>query len=386
MFDVMRREINRLRGNKPFAVLVILLPVLISALISLIYSKGTIEEIPIGVYDSDRSEISRSIIRSLDAVSSLNVVRNFNSRDEMENSILKDEVKAALIFQNDFSLALKRGSAANVKLFSNNSNLIIGNIVYKQVVTVVRTYSGKVLVKKLIANGMMKDEAASFVRGVNLKVNPLFNTSYDYSRYLVSGLLPFFLQMIIMISAAVIFNSEFKENSFDDLLKISRGKISSVMLGKSLPYLLIHSANVFFVFGFLLPAFGIFNSGSVINLMALVIIFVLASFFVGFLISVILKDQMLATEVTLFINTPAFIFSGYTFPISAMPGLHSIFASALPFTHFLKGFMKSFLMGGSFSSIKPELLTLTLFFAAAFILVWGVLYYRVKDKYQPDAQ
>ena len=374
MFDVMIREINRLRGNKPFTVLVILLPVLISLLISLIYSKGTIDEIPIGVYDSDRSEISRSIINSLDAISSLNIVRSFNSQDELEKSILKDEVKAALIFEKDFSLELKRGSGANIILIENNSNLIIGNIVYKQVVTVIRTFSGKALVKKLITNGMMKDEAAKFAKGINPQINPLFNTSYDYSRYLVSGLLPFFLQMIIMISAAIIFNSEFKENSCDDLLQVSGRKVSSIIFGKAIPYLFIHSANVFFVFGFLLPAFGIYNSGSVINLILLVMLFVLSSFFVGFSISVFLQDQMLATEVALFVNTPAFIFSGYTFPISAMPEIHSWFANALPFTHFLKGFMKSFLMGGSFNSIKPELLILTIFFAVSVALTSGVLF------------
>lgn len=380
MFDVMKREINRLRGNKPLAVLVLLLPVLISLLISLIYSKGTINEIPIGIYDTDRSDISRSIIRSIDAVSSLNVTRNFNSRDELEKSMLNDEVKAALIFENDFSRELKRGTNANVTLIENNSNLIIGNIVYKQVVTIVKTFSGKALVKKLIANGMMKDEAARMAKGIDPQINPLFNTNYSYSRYLVSGLLPFFLQMIIMISAAIVFNSEFRENSFDDLIGVSGGSLTSIILGKSLPYLLIHATNVFFVFGFLFPAFGIFNSGSVFNLIALASLFTAASFFVGFLISISIPDQMFATELTLFVNTPAFIFSGYTFPISAMPEFHSWFAEIIPFTHFLKGFMKSFLMGGSFNSIEPELLSLALFFTLAVLLSYIVLFFRIKKK------
>ncbi|MCB0752875.1 MAG: ABC transporter permease, partial [Ignavibacteriae bacterium] len=103
--------------------------------------------------------------------------------------------------------------------------------------------------------------------------------------------------------------------------------------------------SIILIIGVIFPLYNIVVKGSLFTLLILIVAFIFASFLMGLLISTIFNDQLLATEIAVFINTPAFIFSGFTFPIWGMPFIHTIFAQILPFTHFLEAFLKVYQMG-----------------------------------------
>ncbi|MBW7892813.1 MAG: ABC transporter permease, partial [Chitinophagaceae bacterium] len=84
-------------------------------------------------------------------------------------------------------------------------------------------------------------------------------------------------------------------------------------------------------------------------------VFVLAVSFIGILVSILLPDQLKATEVLMVIATPSFILSGFTWPLSQMPVWVQHIASGIPLTHFLKAFRVLLVEGGNlaqtFSSV-----------------------------------
>lgn len=66
----------------------------------------------------------------------------------------------------------------------------------------------------------------------------------------------------------------------------------------------------------------------------------------------------MAMEAAVFLTTPAFIFSGYTFPVEAMPAIHQYYAALLPSTHFITGFIKLYQMGAPAQTVSSEALAL----------------------------
>ena len=98
----------------------------------------------------------------------------------------------------------------------------------------------------------------------------------------------------------------------------------------------------------------------------------------GLAISIVLKNQQTATEAAMFINTPAFIFSGFTFPLWSMPYAHNLFAQIIPFTHLLNAYMKFFLMGGSVQYILPEIRTLFIFLVISVSVIVFCLFKAIK--------
>jgi ABC-2 type transport system permease protein len=85
-------------------------------------------------------------------------------------------------------------------------------------------------------------------------------------------------------------------------------------------------------------------------------------------------------DIAFFYNSPAFVFSGFTFPLIGMPFFNSLYAHFIPYTHFLHAFFKLYQMGTPFRYITPELSILGLFFLVGFITSYVALKLRLSEK------
>ncbi|MBQ0786256.1 MAG: ABC transporter permease, partial [Oceanihabitans sp.] len=99
----------------------------------------------------------------------------------------------------------------------------------------------------------------------------------------------------------------------------------------------------------------------------------------GFGVSLLIKNEVIALDVAIFYNSPAFIFSGFTFPIWAMPWLNSMYAQLNPYTHFLTGFLKIYQLDTPLYFIGTEVSKLTIFFMIALLMIGGGLIVNRKE-------
>ena len=183
-------------------------------------------------------------------------------------------------------------------------------------------------------------------------------------------------QMLIMLTASMIFCSEIKNDTFGELIKLGKNNLFSIFIGKTLPYLLINICTGIGIIGILYPLLNINPGGALLPAFFVLLVFILASFFSGVLISVVIADMQFATEIVLFVNTAAFIFSGFVYPLWAMPLPHQIFAQVMPFTHFMDAFIKTYFMNTPLKNAYPELGRLGVFILIPILLSFLVLYFR----------
>lgn len=371
------REIHRIGERKTLYFLTIYLPIALFILLGLTYINGVVRELPIVIYDADNSELSRMITRGADAASSMKIYKYVNSTDEIRKEFLQGRAQGAFYFPRGMESDLKSGKKATVVLFKNTTNLIIGNLIYKDGMTLIRTISGGVLLKKLKSRGFTESKAMTLVNPIRLDTHALYNPNYNYLSYLIPGLLTALLQMIIMIAGVLVISSEFTHNTFGELIRLSGNSVLRILIGKSIPHLLIHIATAIGILGIIFPLFSITINGSLPETLLMIILFIFASFFPAMLISSFFHEQLFATELALFINTPAFIFSGFTFPLWSMPAIHNYFAQIIPFTHFLTGFIKIYQMKTPFTYVLPEISKLSAFGLISFILTLVVLRYQI---------
>ena len=220
----------------------------------------------------------------------------------------------------------------------------------------------------------------NIINPVKIDTQSLYNPNYSYLDYLVPGLIPAMFQMIIMLSSVLIFNTEYSENTLSDLIKTANNNVLPMLIGKSIPHLIIHLITATGILCLLYPLFGISSSGSLLFSLIILYIFVFACFFTGLMVSVLIKDKMFATEIALFINTPAFIFSGFVYPLWAMPEVHNIFAMAMPITHFMDGFLKIYFMNTPFLYAYNELYRLSLFIFIPLVIILFVLFLKTRNQ------
>lgn len=383
---VLKRELNRIIERKTLYLLAIILPIILFTLYTNIYKNELIRKVPIAVCDQDRTPLSRLVIRYIESTSTMTNVVNASSIDEVKDLFLKGKIVGAFFFPPNLESDIKSGKPGTVIIFKGTHNIITGNYIYNDGVKICKTVSAGILLKKFKSAGMTTQQATNYINPIRFQSQILFNPNYSYETYLVPGLLTSTLQMIIMIVAVLIISSEITHDTFKELVSVADNKLMAVVIGKSVPHLLIHTSTALMILGIFFSVFNIPINGSILFTALFTIFFVITSFFYGFLISVLLSDQQMATEAAIFINTPAFLFSGFTFPIHGMPLLHQLYSQTIPYTHFLIGFLKLYQINTPISYAYPEFIKLSGFLIVSVVLTLIVLKLRInKAKVQSIA-
>lgn len=378
IIEVAKREFERITSSKFYVFMLLILPVFLFSFLAYVYKTGVLREIPVAVCDYDNSELSRTYLNFIESTGSMKIVKYVPTDADVRNEFLNGSIYAAFIIPRDFESDTKAGRGPAITVYNNTTNLITGNTVLKDATTFTKMFSAGVLLKKLRSKGAMEEQAMNVLNPVKIDSRPLYNPNYNYLNYLIPGLVPVMLQMAIMLLAAIIISSEFSLGTFGSLLEAAGGKIYAVVIGKSVPYLLINTATALLIPGLVYTFFKVDIQGSVAGTAALFVLFAAASFFFGLLISTLTKNYMFTTEVSLFLNTPAFIFSGFIYPLWAMPKPHVFFAQLMPFTHFIDAYIKIGVIGSPLKDAMPEITRLIMFGVLSFALSYIILLFRKK--------
>jgi ABC-2 type transport system permease protein len=379
IINIFVREILRLKARSSAWVLIIFIPVVIFLYLGAIYEEGAVSVVEVAVLDNDKSPFSQQVLDNIQASPKIEVVKLFSSEDKLEDIFLSNpEIKGLYYIPENFSKNIMLGKQEKLIVYTNSSNIIYGNLLYKEAATFINTLSAKVTLSSLTLKGIPYEKAVKMVMPVTTQTRALFNPHYNYLYYLVPGLTTVLLQMIVFFLATRSINSEFKSNSFQELYDLSRGSILKIILAKLLAYTAIGMMIAILIFAIIHPILGIPTGTNTLSFMWVILIFVITNASLGLMISILFKDQAIAMDVAFVYNSPAFVFSGFTFPIMAMPAFSSWYADLIPYTHFLKAYIKGIEMGSSFTFLIPQVIALLLFTLFAYIISAAGLMFHLK--------
>jgi len=372
MFEVLKHiavnEFRQIKNSRITVFLYSVFPIIIFICFSLVYQKEIIREIPVAILDEDKSDLSRTIIRYIESSPSMKIVSYCQTQEEIKEEFLKGKIHGAFYFPSDLSTQIKSGKQSSVVMFINASNLLISNSLLNDGTKILKTVNAGILLKKFKSAGMTESQALNFVNPIKIESNVLYNPNYSYMTYLIPGLTTFILMMIVIMGAVPIINSKIYEENFQNDFHLTRNRVLPLLLGKSIPHLAFHFANALILIGIIFPLFHINIKSSVIAIIMFVFFFILVSFSFGLMLSSLIPKRSFATEVALFVLTPAFIYSGLTFPLWSMPGIHQSIAQLIPYTYFLSGFIKLYEMGVGLSYLKKEIIVLSVFLVGSLIV------------------
>lgn len=356
-----------------------MIPVGIFFYLGAIYEEGAIESVPIAILDLDHSDLSMKVINNVEASPKLNIIKFLNSNDNIDDIFTNHpDIKGFYLIPNDFQKNIFNGEQEKLLVYTNSSNIIYGNLIYKEAASFINTLSAGINLNSFKLNGIPNEKAEKMVMPIRVTTKPLFNSYYNYLYYLIPGLTTVLLQMIVFFLAARSINSEYTHNTYRDLLSLTGGSIFKIIFGKLLTYTLLGFIVALFIFTVVHPLLGIPSSKNTIPFLGVVIIFVMANAMLGIMISTLFKNEAIAMDMSFVYNSPAFVFSGFTFPIMAMPAFNAWYAQLIPYTHFLNAFIKGMEMNTPFSFLVQPVINLLLFFLVGYIVTFSILLFRNK--------
>jgi ABC-2 type transport system permease protein len=134
-----------------------------------------------------------------------------------------------------------------------------------------------------------------------------------------------------------------------------------LMLGKTLPFGLAGLVQVAFVTTAALVVFHIPLRGSLLLLFCAAVVYLMTTLGVGLFVSTISQTQQQAVMGSFFFFTPAFMLSGFAFPIRNMPLPVQLLSYLDPVRYFMTIVRGIFLKGTGFSVLWPQFAALFLY-------------------------
>ncbi len=360
-------EFKRIFSNSLVMAIFFGAPLLYGLLFGATYKKGKIDKLPIAVVDYDGTTSSAKMIEAFNENEYLKVAKVYADNQKLMAGIIQQNYQAIITIPERFEADINQRRYPELMVDLNMSNILTANFASRGVQTVLSTLNAGVEIETLKKQGLSPGLAETRYEAFKVTYNRLFNTSGNYLNFMWPGLMGAIMQQIFLLALALVFARDFEDGYFAKLIQYSRISLVHLLL-KALPFyllgIIVWGMVIFLHYGFFMNG-NIFANG----MLALTLIFTTACILLGMLFSIIIPNQLKATEFLMVIATPGFVLSGYTWPASGMPVILQSLGNALPLTHFLNGFRKIAIYGGTYSDIKNEMHALTWMSVIFFLLI-----------------
>ncbi len=314
-----------------------------------------VKHIRTAIRDLDQSVQSRDLIGRFGSSKYFDIISFPNTPKAVKDLMNQGEVTVSIEIPTDFSRKLKKGDTATVQIILDGSESNTALIALGYANQILSEFSTQMLVKRLNRAGMIGFEQA----GVELHHRTWFNPNFESRLFYVPGVIASiaFLIPIILTAQAIV-----REREIGTLEQIMVTPIRSweLMIGKTLPFALIGLFDVIMialvgVFWFEVPL-----RGNPLVLVSGAVLFLMSSVAIGLFISTICSTQQQAQISTFFFSMPAFILSGFAFPIENMPEWIQWLTYANPLRYFLVIIRGVFLKAIGLDILWPQMLALGL--------------------------
>jgi ABC-2 type transport system permease protein len=318
-----------------------------------------VRHVTTAVLDLDRTQESRDLVSRLAGSRYFDVRTFVERRDQLRDGIDRGESLVALEIDAGFAKRLRDGEGAAVQVLvdSSNSNTALVALGYLNQIGAqyARDYQ--------IDQSMRIQPAAAVVPLVTIEPRPWFNEGLESRSYFVPGVIGNLMQMMVMMLTAFAIVREREIGTLEQIM-VTPVRRWEFILGKTIPFFLIGLCDAILIAGIGTFWFGVPFRGSVVVLIAGMVIFLVAALGLGLLLSTLAKTQQQARNSAFFFTMPATTLSGFGTPISSMPLFFQRLTYINPLRHIIVVLRSVYLKGVGFSVLWPNLAAMAIFASA----------------------
>lgn len=374
---VIQKELLHIMRDKVMFSIIFIAPFFMTLVVSGVYIKHKVTEIPIVVFDQDKSDMSRMLIRAFEDSERLKIVRNIESYTEMKEFLDGQKAYMAVVVPPNLKKNIKSGRAADVGIIMNGSNILITNTIANASSQIIQTLSAGITMKVIEGYGVSPKKAYEAVTALNFRTRTWYNPTNSYLFFMILGLIGTIIQQTIFLGTALSIIKERERGSWNMLIA-SGISWFEVMAGKFITYFIIFSFDIIMLYYIGLNILAVPMKGSIVLVMATLLIFTAAVVFLGMIFSMFCKSSTQGIQNAMIIAVPSFMLSGFTWPTMAMPEFIQKISYSLPLTYFLEAIKMETMMGAKYEYVSGDIKVLLVFMVAGGIAAAAA----IKSKYK----
>jgi ABC-2 type transport system permease protein len=315
------------------------------------------------VVDYDRTDLSRDLLRHLDASPYFRIEGAVRDGAAVTESLDHSRASLGVIIPPGFARALRSDRPSPVQVILDGSDPNFANTARGYITMFMGGYNQNLLLGFLNRQGMEKIRPP-----VEGRIRVWFNEDLESRKFIIPGL----IAVIIMIAGAMLTSlviAREYENGTMETIKSLPITALELIIGKSVPYFFIAMANVLIsvLLGQLL--FGVVMKSGFWLMILSSSLYIFVALALGLLISAVTKSQLLANQGAILITyLPSLMLSNFVFPVTNMPKALQLLTYIVPARYYIETLSGIYLKNLGLKALWQDFAVLSLMF----LLLWAV--------------
>jgi len=308
------------------------------------------------VVDQDRTAESRLLQETLTASGYFRIVEISDDPAVIEKALDGGTAMVGLQIPPGFTEALEAGEEASTQILIDGTS--------SNTATVAQGYVGQIVQE--FALELARARGATLGGGVDLRPRAWYNPDLSSQVYNVPGVIGLLLLLMALLLTSLSVVRERELGTLEQLM-VSPINPKELMIGKTVPVLLVCLVDLALITVVAILWFGIPLRGPVWALVLASLLYILAGLAVGLFISTISRTQQEAFLTMFLFILPGIILSGFMYPIDTMPEVFQRLTLLNPVRYFMEMVRGIFLKGQGVQELWAHYLVLA--FMAVTVIV-----------------
>ena len=358
LIAIVVKELRQLRRDKLTFAMIVGIPTMQLLLFGYAINMD-IRHLPAAVLDQARTAQSRQIVAQLGQTQVLDFEYRLRTPQDIDALLRAGKISAALVIPPDFERRLIEQDRPPLQIVVDGSD---------------QTVQQAVRQLAALPLSALLDPAAS-VPSSNVEIVNFYNPGRRAPVNTVPGLIGVILTMTMVLFTAMALVRERERGNLEFLIATPVSP-AELTVGKVLPFVGIGLLQVSLVLLLGVVIFHVPINGSLADVYAASLVFIVASLALGVFLSTLAKSQFQAMQLAFFTFLPQILLSGFMFPYAGMPWPAQWLAEIFPMTHFMRLIRGILLRAATLADLWPELAAL----GAFIVIVLGVAIARTRKR------
>lgn len=361
-YAIFTNELRHIFSDSGVMVIFFLAGLAYPVIYGLVYSNGTVDDMPVAIVDNSGSSASREFVRGLDATRELAVSHTCANMAEAEQLMQQRDVKGIVMIPGDFDDRLAEMEQATVSTYADMSSFLYYKNMTMGANHVMLNQMREIQKERFSAAGYSGQQLSQLVQPIRYEENMPYNRTFSYSIFFLSAVLLIVIQQTMFYGVSMMAGTMREENrSFAIMPDRLKGRgISRTVLGRGAAYWLIYMAIGAYVAGLVPRIFGMPQNCPFGEIFVLLLFYVTACVGFSFTFSSFIKRRETVFVLFLFLSPICLFLTGFSWPVSSFPLFWKLFSYIFPSTFAAQAFINMNTAGADLSMVSDQMIGLTI--------------------------
>ena len=282
------------------------------------------------VVDYDNTELSRDLIRILDASSYFNVIQRLPNTVTATEFLDQGRTTMAIVIPPDWTRNIKADRETPIQVLLDGSDPNFASITRGYITAFIERYNRDRLIDFLNRQGKKKINPP-----VEAQIRVWFNEDLESRNFIVPGIIAIIIMIVGAMLTSLVIAREYENGTMETILSLPI-RAGEFLTGKAIPYFLIGIADVLVAVFMSQALFGIVMRSSFWLMVLASSLYLLVALSLGLLISTVTKSQLVANILAVLLTyLPSLLLSDFVFPVVNMPSILQLITYVVPATYFI---------------------------------------------------